>query len=268
MRRNVEQGWSMGSSLLGRFFLLSGLFFLVWAVGFTARLPAMTGLWMWPDTRLSFIFIGSICAALATGSLWVAWSGRWQAARHSLAGLTLVYATGAIYLWVLYAGGTQPGILGHTIGYSVSAVVGAIALAIVSGEPGDGGRLMPLVKWSCAVFAVALLLAGAGLVARYETIFPWPLSPQSSTLFGLTFIGLSVIYASTWLRGGWGAGMVAMSGFLVYDLVLLPPFLMHFGTVAPERLFSLVLYVIVLIYSAAVAIYFLLTDGRKGTAAT
>ena len=106
------------------------------------------------------------------------------------------------------------------------------------------------------------MLAGTGLVARYQTIFPWPLSPESSTIFGLTFLGLSVIYALTAAHGQRGAGMVAMAGFLVYDLVLLPPFFSHFGGVVPERMTSLVLYVAVLLYSAAVAVWFICSEGR------
>jgi hypothetical protein len=55
-----------------------------------------------------------------------------------------------------------------------------------------------------------------------------------------------------------------MAGFLVYDIVLLPPFLAHFAAVTPERTTSLVLYVAVLVYSAALAVWFIVSEARRG----
>ena len=46
-------------------------------------------------------------------------------------------------------------------------------------------------------------------------------------------------------------------GFLSYDMVLLGPFILHFETVRPELWWNLVIYVVVLSYSAVLAIYYL-----------
>lgn len=50
--------------------------------------------------------------------------------------------------------------------------------------------------------------------------------------------------------------------FLAYDLVLIGPFLGHFANVKPEQRMSLILYTTVLIYSGAVAVYYLLIDRK------
>jgi hypothetical protein len=45
--------------------------------------------------------------------------------------------------------------------------------------------------------------------------------------------------------------------FLAYDLVLIGPFLKLFGTVDPTLRLNLIVYFAVLVFSAAVAIYYL-----------
>ena len=49
----------------------------------------------------------------------------------------------------------------------------------------------------------------------------------------------------------------ASIAFLAYDLVLIPPYLALFPTVEPEHLTSLRIYMVVLFYSTALAVYYL-----------
>ena len=55
----------------------------------------------------------------------------------------------------------------------------------------------------------------------------------------------------------WANAAGQLLGFLVYDLVLLGPFLRHFGVVAPAHRASLTVYTAVLLVSAALAVYYL-----------
>ena len=48
-----------------------------------------------------------------------------------------------------------------------------------------------------------------------------------------------------------------MAGFLAYDLVLLASFLEHFGAARGGSLVSLIIYVAFLVYSGALASYYL-----------
>ena len=55
--------------------LLGGLVILALAFGFVFRVAAVTGLWPWPDGRYSYLFIGSILAAVSAAALWIGWTG-------------------------------------------------------------------------------------------------------------------------------------------------------------------------------------------------
>src|SRR3972149_601688 len=59
--------------------LVSGLVFLVFAFGFILRLPFATATWPWEDGRYSYLFIGSILAAVSAAALWVGWTGKFGA---------------------------------------------------------------------------------------------------------------------------------------------------------------------------------------------
>ena len=254
----------MQDRILRLFIGLAGLAYAVLAFGFTRRTAWAADLWPWPDTPLSYTFIGSIAAALAAASLWVAWSGRVAAIFGALLGLAAIHGLTTVYIGVLWRGG-QGDLRNFALAAGLTTVIGlALVPAVLwrlrdGGDPGD--RLEPLVRISTGVFALALCLAGAALVARFAAVFPWPLSRQSSTMFGIIFLGLSLVYAHVCLTGARGAAIVAMTGFLVYDLLLLPPFIGHFGRVAPDHWQSLVLYTGVLVYSALLALWFLTRRG-------
>jgi hypothetical protein len=53
--------------------------------------------------------------------------------------------------------------------------------------------------------------------------------------------------------------------FLAYDLVLIVPYLLHFTLVRPELMPSLLVNTLVLVYSAALAIYYLLVKKETRT---
>lgn len=81
-------------------------------------------------------------------------------------------------------------------------------------------------------------------------------------MFGAIFLGLSLAYADAGWRGSSGAARVTLAGFLVYDLILMPPFLRHFDTVPDAHRLSLTLYTAALLASAVLALWYLLP--RRG----
>ena len=60
----------------------------------------------------------------------------------------------------------------------------------------------------------------------------------------------------------WHHALGQLLSFLAYDLVLIFPFLSLFKTVQPEYLINLIIYVAVLFYSGAIAVYFLFVNPR------
>ena len=77
---------------------LIGSVTLVLALGFATRQPWATNLWPWPDSRLSFIFIGSIAAAVATPILWIAATGELGAAAPGALNLIVSFGGAAAIL--------------------------------------------------------------------------------------------------------------------------------------------------------------------------
>jgi hypothetical protein len=118
-----------------------------------------------------------------------------------------------------------------------------------------------LVRVSFGVFIVSLILAGGALVFRIP-VFPWALNADSSVIFGCIFIGDAFYFLYSLLYPRWHNALGQLLSFLAYDLVLILPFLLLFETVKPEYTLSLIAYVAVLIYSGAIAVYFLFVNSK------
>ena len=110
---------------------------------------------------------------------------------------------------------------------------------------------------SFVVFTIVLLLVGTLLVLQKPVVFPWPLKPESSVIFGLIFLGAATYFAIALNSTKWHSARGQLIGFLAYDLILIGPFLAHFSAVKAEHRVSLILYILVLVYSGALAVYYL-----------
>lgn len=231
---------------------------LVLAAGYVLRLPWATETWPWPQGRLAHIFVGSILAAMAAASLWIALTSEWGALAAGAFNLVVMQTGMALYLLRLNARLDRQRLL-------VSALVCAgfalfnVGLFLWSRRyPIRDPRSTPrVVRLSFLVFTLVLLGAGTALVLGSDTIMPWPLRPESGVLFGWIFIGDACYFLYSLLRPRWHNATAQLWSFLVYDLVLLPPLLAHVRDVRPEHRTSLVIYVAVLVYSGGMAIYYL-----------
>ena len=81
--------------------LVSGLVFLVFAFGFILRLPFATAIWPWEDGRYSYLFIGSILAAVSAAALWVGWTGKFGALPAGSLNVFVIAITTSIYFFQL-----------------------------------------------------------------------------------------------------------------------------------------------------------------------
>ncbi len=231
---------------------------LVLAAGYVLRQPWATATWPWPQGRLAHIFVGSILAAMAAASLWIALSAEWGATAAGAFNLVVMQSGMAAYLLRLYGRLDRERLL-------VSAIVCAgfalfnVGLFLWSRRyPIRDPRPAPRpVRISFLVFTLVLLGAGTALVLGVDNVMPWPLRPESGVMFGWIFIGDACYFLYALLRPRWHNATAQLWSFLVYDLVLLPPLLAHFREVRPEHRTSLVIYVAVLLYSGALAVYYL-----------
>ena len=113
----------------------------------------------------------------------------------------------------------------------------------------------PIVRLSFIAFAVILVLVGGALVLQLGNMFPWKLAREQSVLYGWIFLGAACYFLHALWMPAWGNARGQLMGFLAYDLVLIAPFLKHFSTVDPALRVNLIVYVAVLVYSGALAVY-------------
>ncbi len=250
---------SVRSALIRRLLLLvAGVLGLVLTIGFYWHLPWATHLWPWPDSPLSYVWLASICAAVAAPIIWIALTDEPGAAVGGAINL-LVTALGiTIFLLLSYHFNSEPALLPFTISFAASIPLLAGLTWWFSRSPIQDSRPMPrLVFLSFIGFILLLLLTSTALFLRVPTIFPWPLIPESSVIFGCFFLGAACYFAYGLIQPRWHNACGQLLGFLAYDIILIVPFLAHFATVTPAHLPSLIVYVAVLIYSGALAIYYL-----------
>jgi hypothetical protein len=243
-------------------FIAVGVLALVLAAGFFLQSAWATSLWPFATSRLSNIFLSSMLAAIGVPLIWLGASGDLAAARGGAADMAMTH--GGIAAFTAQAWMSNPqnaGALNYAM-FSGALLIVFIALLAWTSRLSfrDTRPTPPLVRWSFAIFSVGLLFFGAKLALVTPGAFPWPLTREQSVIYGWMFLGSAVIFGYGALRPLWSNAKTQLLGFLAYDLVLLGPFIFHFETVRPELWWNLVIYVVVLSYSAALAIYYLFVD--------
>ena len=235
---------------------------LLAAVVFILQMPWIGSIWPWPTSRLSNIFLSSILAAASAPVLWIGLSGELAAITGGALNFLATYGGMAIYAAGVYLSDTSRGpVLLFAV---VCAFFAAVCLTLLLWARRlvfhDSRPTPRAVRISFAVFIVVLLLAGGSLVLKRSNIFPWPLGPEQSVLYGWIFLGAALYFTYGVVKPVWGNAVGQLLGFLAYDLVLIIPFLRHFATVKPELRINLTVYTAVLIYSGLLAIWFLFAN--------
>lgn len=235
-----------------------GLAMLVLAVGFFTRMDWAINTWPWPDGRLSYMFVASIQAAIAAGMIWIGLSREFGALAAGSLNLVVMMVGFSVYF---LASANQPDrshLLWYGIACSVFAVVNLVLFMVIHRIPlRDPVPIPGLVRAAYAAFALVLLLVGLGLVFRTEGIMPWPLNPDSSVIFGWIFLGNAFYFLYAFLRPVREYARAQLWSFFAYDVVLIAPLVGHLGTVDAQLMTSLVVYILVLVLSGLLAIYYL-----------
>lgn len=249
------------SGAIRALFVAGGIVFLVLTVAFFLQMEWVTALWPWPSGRLSYIFLSSITAAVAAPVIWIGLSGEFRAARGGAVNLGIIAAGTAVYFFILYGREGDAQLLFSGLAATFFLAVNAGVFLWSSRQRIRDRRAMPgLVKASFAFFTVVLLVVSALLITQRPVVFPWPLQPEASVIFGLIFLGAASYFALALPAARWHRAKGPLLGFLAYDLILIGPFLAHFNNVAEAHQLSLILYVAVLVYSGAVAVYYLFVN--------
>src|SRR3954470_3291790 len=83
--------------------IIMSVIFLLLTIGFYFQMSWATSIWPWPDSRLSYIFIASITAAIGVNILWIGLVGDVGAAFSGSINLSVVNGGVAIYMFQLYS---------------------------------------------------------------------------------------------------------------------------------------------------------------------
>lgn len=237
---------------------------LLLGFGFWWRADWALGLWPWPDGPLSYLFIASIVLAEGATMAWTAATMKLHAARGGALGFAAMNLGLSGYTLWLFNQQQEVLLLNWSLVCSLLSF-GSILLFIIGGTyPRKHNQPSPfIVRQSFLVFAVALFIATAMLLARAPVVFPWPLKPDSSMMFGFLFLASAMYFFDGWLRPSLTNSYGQLVGFLVYDMVLIPPYLRHWPKATGGFRISLVIYLIVLFWSAALALWFFWNYGVR-----
>ncbi|MEZ4679274.1 MAG: hypothetical protein R2932_34150 [Caldilineaceae bacterium] len=249
-----------------------GVALLPLAWGFSTAAPWAIQWWLWEDTPLSYLFLASMQAAIAAAMIWI---GLTNALHMVAAGSINLFAMlSGIAIYLLSGQETMtPKLWVYGIGCALFALLNLIFAFRARRFTSPDRRPMPMsLRIAFAIFVLMLAQVGVALVTQQKGIFPWPLSPGTSVVFGWMFLGDAFYFLYALLQPRWVNAIPQLWSFLAYDLVLIRPFLDRVGTPSPrvddgpmpyELLqYNLLVYISVLCASALVAIYFLFLDGR------
>jgi hypothetical protein len=256
----------MMDKILRTAFTIVGILSLLLAVGFCLHLPWAVWLWPWADSFSPYLFLGSITAATAASLLWIGLSGELGAAAGGALHLVVFYAGLASSLFLLSRQGSDQNLLTGAFLCAAGALVSLSLLLWFHRYPLRHSRPMPLpVRVSFGVFVVVLVLAGSGILLQLPSVFAWKLHPTSSALLGWFFLGAACYFLYGLVHSDWQMACGQLWAFLAYDLVLIVPYLLHFALARPEQMPSLLINTLVLVYSGALAIYYLLVKETTRT---
>jgi hypothetical protein len=239
--------------------IIVGIVSLILESGFCLQLPWIVQLWPWPDSFSPYLFLGSITAATAASLLWIGLSGKLAAAAGGALHLTVFYAGLASSLFLLSRQEGDENLFTRALVCAVAALISLILLLWFRRYPIQDSRPMPMpVRVSFGVFVAALVLAGIGILLHVPDVFAWRLNPTTSALLGWFFLGAACYFLYGLVHSGWQTACGQLWAFLAYDLVLIVPYLLHFALARPEQMPSLLINTLLLVYSAVLAIYYLL----------
>ena len=232
---------------------------IIVAIGFFAQMPWTAVFWPFDYTEnLSYIFMASIAGAAAASTLWCLYTRE----DAGFAGISFdyiaIFGPLAAFSFQKYSRIPDKDLILLIVAGMGGVLFGIVLFLWSRRIPFHDTQPTPRpVRIAFGIFIVALILVGSALVLKTDNIMPWRLGAEASILYGWFFIGAAIFFIYGLLRPVWGNGGGQLSGFLVYDLVLIVPFLLHLQTVRPELTLNLVIYIAVLVGSGLLAAYYL-----------
>ncbi|RIK36621.1 MAG: hypothetical protein DCC55_26765 [Chloroflexi bacterium] len=248
--------------------VLGGIGVLALAAIFAFQREWAAALWFWGDSPLSFYFIAAMQAAIAAAMLWIGLSGELAALAPGALNLFVMMAGLAVSLYFIDLGDYAIACALFTL-FNLFLFLWARRIPLRDEQP-----LPNPVRYSYWLFVVILAGVGLALLLGVEGVLPWNFGEENANtpiLFGWMFFGDAFYFLYALLYPRWHNAVAQMLSFLAYDLVLLGPFLIRWpwirdlvgGPRLPDdRLDNLVVYTLILLYSGALGVYYLLINPK------
>jgi len=240
--------------------LLVGIVQLVLAAGFFFQQPWAKALWPVPDTPLSYAFIAAILAGGAAPLIWIGLSETFGALMGYGLGFGIMYAGMGLSALLFFLRDQNPKLAWFALVMGVATVLCGILFFRRRDTLEESQRTPRIVRMAFALEVVVLAGAGLLLILKVPNTLPWKLSSESSVLYGWVFLGLAFYYLYAVLNPKWIHALGPLLGFLVYDLVLFSPLFARFGNLQPEHVRGQVAASIIILFSAALGIYYLFVN--------
>jgi len=263
----------IGLSIVG--IVLIGL-----SVGYFLQISWVVRTWPWPDKSLSYAFIASMQAAIAAACIWIAITGELGVMAAGALNLLVMMGGLAIYFGLLALDATTSTqlIITYALVCALFAAFNFLLFRWARRIPIRDQRALPLpVRISYIIFVLLLALVGGALIFQgantlpfdeTSVILPWDVDKSVAVVFGWMFLGDAFYFLYALLQSRWYGACAQLWSFLAYDLVLLGPFLLRLydsGKGNPPYKLNLIIYTVILLYSGAVAIYYLLINRTTRT---
>jgi hypothetical protein len=235
-------------------FIILGIVSFILTVSLFLHMPLVTDI-LPPTGKFPLhIFLASFTASITASLLWIGFSGEFGAVRGGSIDLAVFY--GGLTIIQLLSKQHQ---LAGVLLCSVAAIVSIGTLLRFCRFPIEDRRSMPMpVRISFGIFVAILLFVGSAILLQVPNVFAWTLNPMSSVLLGCFFLGSACYFLYGLIFPRWHTACGQLWSFLAYDIVLIGLYLFHFASVSSTQLPSLLINTIILIYSGALAIYYLL----------
>jgi hypothetical protein len=232
------------------------------AMGFVFEVPAAIALFPFDGlTPLSHTFVGSIFLAAAASTGWCLF----ERSDRAIAGIALDYLAILVPFLVIsllrVLDGAPVELAGFAVACAAGLVLGLLLLRWSLSRPWRTAIPTPRpVRWSFALFALALVVVGGTLVLQVPNVMPWTLTPELSALFGFMFLGAAAYFAFGLVDPRWENAGGQLAGFLAYDVVLIVPFVTRIPTISDALRPNLWVYTAVVVFSGLLAAWYLFGD--------